>query len=92
MSVASRIRSRVKTALAQDFKSVADVNGRGQVEFDFLANSGLFAVEANGTTFVTSWSEAGADSVHAYKDKVELLGVKSGIVETGWLIDGPCRL
>lgn len=81
MLVASRIRSRVKTALTQDFKSVADVNGRGLVEFDFLANGGLFTVEANGTTFVTSWSEAGSDSVHAYKDKVELLGIKSGIAE-----------
>ena len=81
MSVASRIRSRVKTALAQDFKSVADVNGRGQAEFDFLANSGLFTVEANGTTFGTSWSEAGSDSVQAYKDRVELLGIKPGIKE-----------
>ena len=33
------------------------------------------------TTFVTSWSEAGADSVRAYKDKVELLGIKSGLME-----------
>ena len=79
MSVASRIRSRVKMALAQDFKSIADVNGRGQVEFDFLANSGLFTVEADNTLFVTSWSEAGSDSVHAYKDRVELLGIRPGI-------------
>ena len=33
-------------------------------------------------------SEAGADSVRAYKDKVELQGVKSGIVELPLSVEG----
>ena len=80
-TVAARIRNRVRQTLSRDFRSVADVNGRGRAKFDFLANGGLFTVEAGGDSFVTSWSEAGANSVYAYKDRVELLGVKPGVRE-----------
>lgn len=81
LSVAERIRSRVRQALSQDFRSVADVNGSGRAAFDFLANNGLFTIVAEGCLFETSWSEAGVDSVYAYKDKVELLGVNSAVRE-----------
>lgn len=78
-SVAARIRNRVKKSLENDFRSESDAFGRGTASFDFLANGGKFTIEGLGASFLTEWSAVGADSVHAYKDGVELLGVGDSV-------------
>lgn len=40
----------------------------GGASFDPAANSGEFVVEADGHRVVTSWSRAGSDALHAYRD------------------------
>ena len=86
-TTASRIRSRVRRALSEEFVSIADAFSRGRARFNFLANGGRFDVKAADTSFETIWSEAGEASVCAHKDGVELIGVRDGVSEFPETVD-----
>ena len=55
----------------------SSVNSSGRVRFNFLANSGHFIIGSDENEFNTSWSEAGYNTIHAYKDYVYAIALTS---------------
>ncbi len=70
VSVATNVVS-----VAADGVSVV-TNSAGAARFNYKGNDGRFTIYADGATFETKWSSRSADSVHAYRDCVELVGWK----------------
>lgn len=69
----------LKTALSKS--TYQNLNTEGATAFNFKNNSGLFVIGSGEYEFVTAWSAAGADSVHAYSDKVKMIGYRDGVNE-----------
>lgn len=54
------------------------VGERGRASFDYTQNGGDHSVSADGTIFVTHWTQCGADSIHGYRDKCDGIAFARG--------------
>jgi len=53
------------------------VNHSGNVKFNYLSNSGKFIIGSKDNEFITDWSTAGHNTIHAYKDFVHAIALTS---------------
>lgn len=67
--------------LKEQLKDFSSENLLGVVTFDYKQNDGKYLIGAGEYSFITKWSECGANSIYCYRDEVKRIGYNPFFVD-----------
>ena len=76
-----KVKNEVTVRTAIEKSTYHDPKMNGDVSFNFKNNNGQFIIGSGDYEFCTMWSECGAKSIYAYKDRVNMIGYREGTSE-----------